>query len=63
MHTLVYIHTSLCDTQTHNTGTNMLERGMLVCAHVHASHIHPHPQQKVEPEWYLQVLTRYGRET
>lgn len=50
MHTLVYRHTSLYGTQTHNMGMNMGEGGALDGAHDHASYIHPHPQPKAEPE-------------
>ena len=61
MCTLVYIHKPLHSTETHNMNMNMVEGGMLDCTHDHASHIHPHPQQKAEPGWGPHLPGMAGR--
>ena len=58
MHIFVYIHKPLLSTQTHKVNMNT---GMLNRTHRHAAHIHPQPQQKVEPGWGPHLPGMAGR--
>lgn len=61
VHIFIYIHKPLRSTQSHKINMNMVEGGMLDCTHNHTSHIHPQPQQKVEPGWGPHLPGMAGR--